>query len=473
MTSLLLAASNGAGMGHLTRQAAVALAASPDHHATLFSLSPALPLAAGLGVPGEYCRSYDLPGIADRDWHAYLRDRLIAIVEETGSDAVLFDGVAPYPGIGQAASHLRDTAFVWIRRGMWQPGAGKARRRKRPLFDLVIEPGDFARRADRGHTARLSDAVRVGPISILEVIPPLPRAEARAELGLPSDSLIALVTLGSGRLGDVAGPGRAAVSTLLGETPDWRVAVARSPVAVNDVPTPRTSRLTELAGAYPLARYLKAFDLAISSAGYNAVHELIPTGVPTLFVANTSTRTDDQVARARELDRVGLARWAADDDLNRLEDSLRSLLEDSSRAALCAAMAGLPPLSGASETVSAVTGFTAGFDAKRKRSAELLGAGAQRAKDAAIAFMGEETTAIVKRWLGRRPSPAPGKVPVKVMDRVSPPEGQSPLPLALIDGVSADDLRTAGVVEHILAGASEGYLSRRRRIVDDYYDVVG
>ena len=76
MTNILLATSNGTGMGHLTRQAAVALALSKENNATLFSLSLGLPLATGLGIRGEYCPSYDRPWIATSDWHAYLRDRL-------------------------------------------------------------------------------------------------------------------------------------------------------------------------------------------------------------------------------------------------------------------------------------------------------------------------------------------------------------------------------------------------------------
>ena len=228
-------------MGHLTRQAAVALALSKENNATLFSLSLGLPLATGLGIRGEYCPSYDRPWIATRDWHSYLRGRLIAIVEETGSEAVVFDGVAPYPGIGLAASQLRGVAFVWLRRGMWQANTNKQQLRKRRYFDLVIEPGDLAANADRGPTAKLSDAVKVAPISILEVLEPLSREEARRQLGLPSDGLVALVTLGSGRLGDVAGPGRVSLETMLRFGPDWHVAVTRSPVALNEVPIEQAS----------------------------------------------------------------------------------------------------------------------------------------------------------------------------------------------------------------------------------------
>ncbi len=104
MTSVLLVTSNGTGMGHLTRQAAIGLSLGSEDHPTLFSLSVGLPLALGLGLRGEYAPSYDKPWIAGREWHGYLRDRLIAIVEEIGAEVVLFDGVAVYPGIAMASA---------------------------------------------------------------------------------------------------------------------------------------------------------------------------------------------------------------------------------------------------------------------------------------------------------------------------------------------------------------------------------
>lgn len=76
---ILLVASNGAGMGHLTRQAAVALSASKADP-TLFSLSVALPVTRPLGLEGEYCPSAEHEWMPVVHWHGYLRDRLLAIV---------------------------------------------------------------------------------------------------------------------------------------------------------------------------------------------------------------------------------------------------------------------------------------------------------------------------------------------------------------------------------------------------------
>jgi UDP:flavonoid glycosyltransferase YjiC (YdhE family) len=55
--------------------------------------------------------------------------------------------------------------------------------------------------------------------------------------------------------------------------------------------------------AFPLATYQRAFDVAISAAGYNSFHELLRFGTPTLFVPKRNSAMDDQDRRAR---------WAAD-----------------------------------------------------------------------------------------------------------------------------------------------------------------
>ena len=54
-----------------------------------------------------------------------------------------------------------------------------------------------------------------------------------------------------------------------------------------------------------MSRYLRAFDATVSAAGYNAYHELIRFGVPSLFVP-MRRQTDDQEARARYAEESGV-----------------------------------------------------------------------------------------------------------------------------------------------------------------------
>ena len=471
MTNILLVTSNGTGMGHLTRQAAVALSMHPSNQATIFSLSPGLPLVSELGIRCEYCPSYDRPWIASGQWNSYLYDRLTAVAEETGSEAILFDGVFPYGGIANAAWRLREVAFVWLRRGMWKDTNLRALK-KRHIFDLVIEPGDLASEDDTGPTSRIRDSVHVGPISILEPLGMLPRAEARSRLGLPTEGPVALVTLGSGMLGDVAGPGGMVVKTLLDKTGDWHVAVTKSPVAVNEIPVGQAKRLTQLSGVYPLATYLSAFDMAVSSAGYNAVHELTPAGVPSLLVANTSTQTDDQVTRALSLERQGLALATVDNDLESVEMKLHEMVRDNRRDELGRKSRETRSLmTGASETGRRMSGAAQTHHFRRMSVSDLARVGVERGKVLVQNTLGDERTESLKRMLGRPPWPVYEKAQVTLSDATGGGGDADHLELALVRSLSAEELRLNQPIEHLLAGSSDDYEQKRREIIDLYYDV--
>jgi len=472
MTNVLLATSNGTGMGHLTRQAAVGLAMADGDKPTLFSLSIGLPLAVSLGLNGEYAPSHERPWIESKAWNGYLRDRLTAIIEETSCDVVLFDGVAVYPGIGHVSSRLRDVAFVWLRRGMWRKGAGSKQIRRASYFDRVIEPGDLGGDLDDGPTAGLTGVTHVAPISLVEVLGLMPRPEARQILGLPQDREVALVTLGSGRLGEVTGPGEIAARALLEES-DVHVAIARSAVAENEVLIEHADRVTLIRDVFPLARYLGAFDLAVSSAGYNAVHELVPSGLPTLLVANTSTRTDDQEARSARLGDLGLALHARDDDHETVRVGMRRLLDRSQREDLAAAAAETRSgLNGASETALIITEFGESFTHRRASVQVAVSEQVQRAKDAVKDALGEERTNSLKRLLGRHPTPITNRAEVRLVDQADHPS-DGPTPLLITERLDGSILRGPIPVEHILPGSSEGYLQHRLEMIHAYYDVVG
>jgi UDP:flavonoid glycosyltransferase YjiC (YdhE family) len=473
VSSVLLVTSNGTGMGHLTRQAAVALSLPSGHEATLFSLSIGLPSVLGLGLEGEYCPSYDRPWIASGEWHSYLCDRLLALIDEIDAEAVLFDGVAPYPGIYRASRLRRQVPFIWLRRGMWRRGANIAALEKTAYFDLVIEPGDLGSDADVGPTTGRGDAMKVRPISILEPLGITSREEARRHLGLPPDGPIALLTLGSGRLGDVAGPGSAALTALLDNTSDWHIAVTRSPVALNDIPIAQADRLTELEGVYPLATYLSAFDVAISSAGYNSVHELVPAGLPSLLVANTSTRTDDQAARARSLENQGLALAALDTDPQTVAAACRKLVTEEVRGGLIERTAPVKEiLSGASETGAIVTGSAGSIGPRRRTLGELLLAGRLGVKERTKEMLGPDRTWALKRMLGRGGTAPHGRATVNLVFSPRPEPEDGRLDLTMVDKVTGELLRSQHPVEHVLEGSSELYHTRRREIIDRYYDVV-
>ena len=442
-------------MGHLARQAAVALALPDSVEPVIFSLSQAVHVVTRHGLRAEYCPSHHRNWMPHLSWHDYLSQRVSALLDETQARVLAFDGVAPYLGLLRARIAHPDVAFVWVRRGMWRPGANHRALAARTFFDLVVEPGDLASAADRGATSRLRDAVRVPPVTVLEALPPLPRAEAAAALGLDPDRPAALVTLGAGSINDAITPAVAAIKVFL-STPDWQVAVTRAPLAQAGLPSDQAGRVRELVGVYPLARYLSAFDAAVSAAGYNAVHELLPAGVPTLFVPNAATATDDQLGRAQSVARAGLALCCEDAAPHVLTAATHRLLDPAVRASLAKTCAGLAAPTGASSTANLVAGLVADFPGHRSSTTERLRTWDLEARAGVMRALGPAATASVRRALGRIPAPGPVR-PLRVRPVVT-------------DQLDPEVLGGADPVEHLLSDTSSAYRTRRLSIAHDFYD---
>lgn len=452
---VVLATSNGTGMGHLARQAAVAHLLAGRAEPIVFSLSQAVHVVQRHGLRAEYCPSHHRNWMPHLMWHSYLSARLSLLLRETRARVLAFDGVAPYLGLLRARAAHPDVAFVWIRRGMWRPGVNRRALNARPFFDLVVEPGDVAGAADLGATARLTDATRVSPVSMLEAQPPLSRAEAAAALGLDPDRPTALVTLGAGSINDTVTPAMAAITAFL-DTDDWQVAVTRAPLARAGLPSHLADRVHELANVYPLARYLATFDAAVSAAGYNAVHELLLAGVPTILVPNTATATDDQRTRARSLADAGLALYADETQPASVADAVRELLDPTTRGALAEACRTLPFPTGASETAELLARLADGFTGHRPTSRERLRSLDLTARATAMRILGPRGTAAVRRALGRLPAPGPSR-PL----RVAP---------VITDQLEPRVLNGDRPVEHLLPGSSSLYRTRRLALAYEVYD---
>lgn len=466
--SLLLVTSNGVGMGHLARQLAIGLAGG---RAAILSMSAATPNVSALNVPSEYCPGPDRDWIPPNLWPHYVAARIGALAEEVEADAVVFDGVAPYRGVTLARRHLRDTPFVWFRRGMWRPGANEGQLWKSDLFDLVIEPGDLASPADRGATSRRSDAVHVPPVSLGEVVPALDRAQARLALGLSPDLPALLLTLGSGRLGDVS-PGSMILDAVLDLT-DWQVGLITSAIANREIPASESDRVVPVRGVFPLVKYLAAFDAAVSAAGYNSVHELIPAGLPTLLIPNVATRTDDQVARAEYLAKAGLALTPPDLCREGVNDAVSNLTSAATRSQVEGAIAAVPDerkSGGARETARVLGDFVASFTPSRPNIATRLANLRDDSKESLKRVLGPNGTNAVRRLLGRPEGPSGEKLRVVVDPRT--PTAPSVRRLSFREETSVEQLTGNDPVEHLVAGASSRYLSQRELIVSRFYEVI-
>ncbi len=113
-----------------------------------------------------------------------------------------------------------------------------------------------------------------------------------------------------------------------------------------------------LDSTYPMSRYLRAFDATVSAAGYNAYHELIRFGVPSLFVP-MRRQTDDQHARARYAEESGVGRGVDGPADPALEAKLDELLDPAKREAMRSALREQRPGNGAAPAAEWLAGLAA------------------------------------------------------------------------------------------------------------------
>ncbi|WP_164842198.1 hypothetical protein [Actinoplanes solisilvae] len=219
-------------------------------------------------------------------WTRLVRDRLAHLIDLHRPEIVAVDGV-PHEGVVEAVREHTGVVWVWIRRPMWQRGAGQEYITEGKVFDHVLEPGEFAALADDGATVDdRATAHRVEPITMLDAGDLLDAAAARAELGLNDELPAALLRFDAPAIEErLKGHGFQVVRT--------------------DRP----------------GRCLRAFDLVVSTASYDAAHEQIRFGIPTVFVPDPTTPLDDQVGRARYAEAAGVALSAADEDLDKVLDA--------------------------------------------------------------------------------------------------------------------------------------------------------
>lgn len=353
--TVIMVTSNGVGAGHLIRASAIARSLQPKARPVIFSMAySVVEVCSALGLDCEYVPSRDKKLMPKRKWDKYLRDRLVALIDETKASVVTFDGVVPYPGIVSAKFLRPNVNFVWIRRGMWQKKPqGLLLGLQSKLMDYVIEPGDVARAADTGPTKSRKEALLTSPVSLYRPNISMSRVDACALLGLDPNKPTVLVQMGVGST-DLDVRVSAVIRGLQGWE-DLQIVMPREPKDADGnslIPSDMTVKTIRY---FPLADVLHAFDAAVCAAGYNSVHEVIPAGIPTLLIAN-NRGTDDQFARAKWCADAGLTLYADNESLENIELQAAKLQNSSLREELISNCRETVAFDG-SEQISEILGF--------------------------------------------------------------------------------------------------------------------
>ncbi len=357
---VLFVSSNGIGMGHLTRLLAVARRCPRAIEPVFLAMSQAARVVEEFGYLVEFTAHHLYLDLDVERWNQALRAQLGEMIGFYDARALLFDGNVPYRGLVDARSDHPGLPFLWCRRGMWLPAAGRTGLERARHFDAVLEPRDLAESYERGATAYHGDHRRpVEPILLLDRSELLDRGAACAELGLDPERPALLIQLGSrnnydyGELFEIA-------HAHLRRRYDVQLAVAEWLIAETapDLPPGAIALQT-----YPLCRYFAAFDGAISAVGYNSYHELIHYGLPTIFVPNEHPSMDDQLMRALFAARRGLGLCVRTAEPYRVRDAIDRLMDPAERAAIKERCRALAPGNGAEAAAALVEELVLGLAA--------------------------------------------------------------------------------------------------------------
>ena len=457
--TIILATSNGVGMGHLARASAIALALKEYANPIIVSMAGGIAeIPEFMGIRCEYIPGRDRMWMSREKWDEYLRDRLLALVDETGARVMSFDGVVPYPGVIAAKVSHPKLALVWVRRGLWQK---KPQRfvlgLQSQMMDYIVEPGDFARAYDFGPTAERKDARLTASVSLFQRDTALSRDEARKALGLDLNRPAVLVQLGTGD-SDVNEKMTAALSGLLGWK-DLQVILTKEPLDKDGKSLAPEGLDIRVVRHFPLARVLHAFDAGVCATGYNGVHELLPAQVPTVFVSNIRG-TDDQEARAQWCHDMGFALRANQADLGDITATVKRLQDTEVRARLSRKCGELPDPTGGAEIAKILYELAVREDPIRPswlkyqqlQLQDHLNRGLRH-----IAWIGLRRLALVYRFLH------PHLVVQKIKEE-NPIWGSQNTAKELHPLIKGEQR-----FEHLIAGASDAYIARRKEIAEAAY----
>lgn len=316
---------NGRGLGHLVRQLAIlrwvrrlGAVAGVKVEPWLLTSSEADTLARREGIPALKIPSKSMmrdAGLEPSRYLAVARTWVLNALAGLGPDVLVVD---TFPGgsFGElvAALELAKKRALVAREVRPELRADAAWQAMLPLYDRVIVPGEGLGPAP---TAAAGEVRLRGPVLLRERAELVPRAEARAALGIPEGARAVYLSTGGG--GDGAAPGLLPRLTDALRARGWHVVVGAGPLY--EGPERRGPGITWLE-RYGAAELFLGLDAAVSAGGYNSLHELWLAGVPTVFLPQPRL-ADDQAARVARAVEAGLGVSARSVDA--VPDALESL----------------------------------------------------------------------------------------------------------------------------------------------------
>ena len=169
--------------------------------------------------------------------------------------------------------------------------------------------------------------VYTGPILIRTRNETENRETIREQLNLPKDKLILYITFGGGGEQELDNALNS-VLKVANKLSQLHIVIAQGPLCSNKYKN--QPNITWLQSYYPICETFPAYDLAISSVGYNSANELLHFGIPSIYIPFERV-LDDQFKRARRITEADAGLMLNPLTENGLEPLLEQLLDSTVR----------------------------------------------------------------------------------------------------------------------------------------------
>lgn len=316
----------GSGLGHITRGLAIATQlAKIDKSCNIIFFTT----NASASVIEKFCfQYYYLP---DRSllprtmkapaYNAYMKKFIIEIMEKHRPEYFIFDGAFPYPCIVNIMNDRNRIPVhkIWIKReGDRQGFNDSAITAYKKFFDRIIIPEEFGQQEHREYQNK---ELLVPPILLLDDNKDLGYG-VRNRFSITPNEKVWYIQLGRFS-GDIK-------SSLLNQAINTILNIENSYIVLGEwIDGPNIKLIHDKIWNYknyPNSYMFPEIDFAITTAGYNVVHELAYYAIPSILVPDESVVKDDQRARASRIESIGGAITVT--DYNQLEYAVSTLVSN-------------------------------------------------------------------------------------------------------------------------------------------------